>query len=190
MSKETKASTKRPRITKEERRAKYVEIARKRRQKQRDQQKNTLTTCFHCRQQGHVVADCPLKSKSEIADTSVCYKCGSTEHALSSCPKRKGGKPTDLPFASCFMCKKMGHLISQCPQNTNGIYVNGGECRHCGSKEHLASKCPKKGKSSPSEDTKVNHDDREVEDLLEPEPTSVEIEPKESSKRKRKVVKF
>lgn len=182
---------KRPRLTKEERRSKYVEIARKRREKQHDQNRKKQAICFHCRQRGHLVADCPGKASAEVAP-NVCYKCGSTEHALSACPKRHVGKPTDLPFANCFLCKQMGHLVSQCPNNTNGIYVNGGECRNCGSREHLASACPTKQGKSKSDRSKIVDDDNKVEDLLEPDVRHTEAKPKkeEVARPKRKVVKF
>ena len=38
----------------------------------------------------------------------------------------------------------MGHLSSQCPSNTHGIYVNGGECKQCGSNLHTSKQCPQR----------------------------------------------
>lgn len=183
------AGHKRPRITKEERRKKYVEIARQRRQKQHDQQRKKDVVCYHCRQNGHFVADCPSKAKSEL-ETSICYKCGSTEHALSACPKKNSGKATDLPFATCFLCKEKGHLASKCPKNTKGVYINGGECRNCGSRDHLASKCPNAKKSKAK--TQETDDSDDVTELLEPDTISRETkrEPAATTERKRRVVKF
>jgi zinc finger CCHC domain-containing protein 9 len=178
----------RPRMSKEERRNKYTDIARKRRQKKNDQQRSQHVICYHCREHGHFVTDCPSKEKSEL-ETSICYKCGSTEHALSACPKRKEGKLMDLPFASCFVCKEKGHLASKCPKNTKGVYVNGGECRYCGSRDHLASKCQNKKKTT--EKPQDEGDDNDVDDLLESDVPIGETSKEEAAPvRKRRVVKF
>jgi zinc finger CCHC domain-containing protein 9 len=65
-----------------------------------------------------------------------CYTCGESGHASRDCTLKKKGGPT-FAFATCFICSQTGHLAKQCPSNTNGIYVGGGECKQCGSKEHL-----------------------------------------------------
>ncbi|RKP40443.1 hypothetical protein BJ085DRAFT_12929, partial [Dimargaris cristalligena] len=44
-------------------------------------------------------------------------------------------------YSRCFVCKEEGHLSSQCPKNENGIFVKGGGCRLCGSKQHRAQDC-------------------------------------------------
>lgn len=184
-------ASKKPRMTKEERRKKYVEIARNRRRKQQDQNRKKQVTCYHCRQQGHLVAECPSKPNTDVEDTAICYKCGSTEHSLSHCPKRNDGKPTDLPYASCFLCKKKGHLISKCPENTKGIFVNGGECRKCGSKEHVASQCTET--KSTKDKKPIQDDQEEVDELLEAEsPHPVKKSPTKdiSTARKPRVVNF
>lgn len=41
--------------------------------------------CFHCREPGHGVADCPAVLESQDMGTGICYRCGSTEHDLSKC---------------------------------------------------------------------------------------------------------
>mmetsp|Transcript_20023 Transcript_20023/g.32336 ORF Transcript_20023/g.32336 Transcript_20023/m.32336 type:complete len:228 (+) Transcript_20023:98-781(+) len=206
-----------PKMTKEERRKKYTEIARKRREKQEGRGKggrydggnhSKKNVCYNCRQPGHTVANCPsanardLSSVNAVAEGQssglLCYKCGSTEHALHACPKRKQGDRNDLPYATCFVCKEKGHLASRCPKNSNGIYVHGGSCRVCGSQQHLASECPEKKRKK-----KVDHqggvEDRDVEDLLEHEPskqksTAGKAEPsdpaKQSKPKKRRVVTF
>lgn len=188
--KEGGPAPKRPRMTKEERRQKYTDIARQRRAKQQDQHRKNQAICFHCRQTGHFVADCPAKNETE---TSICYKCGSTEHGLSACPKRHEGSATDLPYASCFLCKEKGHLISQCPQNSKGVYVDGGECRHCGSKKHLATKCPEKSKKSRKNKDEPKLEGGDIDDLLEKEEPRRE-KMKQTKKaplaKKRKIVKF
>ena len=179
-----------PKMTKEERRAKYTEIARKRRQKEQQRisgryNGNKQTVCYHCRQPGHAVANCPTKEKT--TEEVLCYKCGSTEHPLSSCPKRNSGNHDDLPYATCFLCKEKGHLVSTCPQNKKGIYVNGGSCRHCGSHQHLATDCPeKKKKSKPP----VHEEGSDIEQYLEaPKPKKSESR-KGKNEKKRRVVKF
>ena len=50
-----------------------------------------------------------------------------------------------LPHVTCFVCHKTGHLSSQCQENERGVYVTGGSCRLCGSKDHWVMHCPKKG---------------------------------------------
>eukprot|EP00816_Leptocylindrus_hargravesii_P001851 CAMPEP_0196809744 /NCGR_PEP_ID=MMETSP1362-20130617/9630_1 /TAXON_ID=163516 /ORGANISM="Leptocylindrus danicus, Strain CCMP1856" /LENGTH=222 /DNA_ID=CAMNT_0042184511 /DNA_START=42 /DNA_END=710 /DNA_ORIENTATION=- len=132
-----KAKQPKPKMTKEERRAKYT-------QKFHDRQKakrNRNMTCFKCRKTGHMAADCPDDSGGSKS-ANICYKCGSTEHRLFDCKKYKGKAGEDLPFATCFVCKQMGHLSSQCKMNDNGMYPNGGCCKICGGKDHLSSKCP------------------------------------------------
>ena len=198
----SKGSTlKKPKMTKEERKAKYTAIARKRREKQRDQSGgfnksrcgNKQIVCFQCRKTGHTVANCPLNNGLNNGNESVenstsvlCYRCGSTEHNLAACEERKNSS-NELPYAKCYICSKMGHLSSQCSENKNGIYVNGGSCRYCGSTEHLASNCPDKKKKTkridPVEDTDIN-------DLLEkPKDASGNSEPPQK-KTKKRVVKF
>lgn len=46
-----------------------------------------LQACFHCRQTGHLVSECPL---AQDAETGVgnCYKCGSSEHTTKSCDSK------------------------------------------------------------------------------------------------------
>jgi Zinc knuckle len=151
-------------ITKVERREKYTAIAKER--QTRNQQKDLI--CFQCRQKGHTVQFCTqanIEDSNEVGSKSTknkkqsirpiinacCYKCGSMEHSLAKCPKRVPGKSekedTDLPFATCFICQQKGHLSSQCSQNEHGIYVNGGQCKHCSSIYHRASDCPNKRKA-------------------------------------------
>lgn len=164
-----------PKMTKEERRKKYTDIARKRREKQngfrRGEGKSKNFVCYNCRQPGHNAADCPNlgggsgaengvctpvarrdgSSSSSTPATILCYKCGSTEHALHNCPKRHRGDRSHLPFATCFICNEKGHLASACSKNKTGIYVNGGCCRTCGSTQHLATNCPERKKKKRSE---------------------------------------
>lgn len=149
-----------PKITKEERRAKYTQLARDREARKRRKLATSNVVCFQCRQKGHGIADCPqnnTQSKAEkqknnpavsntmtMTKTRVCYKCGSTEHPLSKCPKRNEGGEDYLPFCHCFICNEKGHLSAKCPKNDHGIFVHGGECKQCGSKLHTSKDCPDK----------------------------------------------
>ena len=151
-----------PKMTKEERRAKYTEIARKRRLKQQGgggrgrgnygggNSKNKTVVCYQCRQPGHTIAECPNKEKnnsskaidnddefaavsSSLPSSSICYKCGSTEHSLAQCPKRK--------------------MNNKRKQRNGGDGDDGAEddeledlpfatCFLCKQKGHLVSSCP------------------------------------------------
>jgi len=180
-----------PKMTKEERRMKYTDIARKRRQKQngirRGDSRKTFV-CYNCRLPGHNAAECPSlygdgkenegtictpASKDGMTSSSstiLCYKCGSTEHALHNCPKRHRGDWSDLPFATCFICSEKGHLASACPKNKTGIYINGGCCRNCGSQQHLASDCPERKKKGKIDEIKKEDDEQAlIADLLQVE---------------------
>jgi zinc finger CCHC domain-containing protein 9 len=141
-----------PKLTKEDRRAKYTLLARERESQKRRKLQTSHLICYQCRQKGHAVADCPnnnsttTNNKNKNVPTRLCFQCGSTEHSLSSCPKRQKlshGEEEELPFCHCFICNQKGHLSSKCPQNNHGIYVNGGgECKTCGSNLHTSKACP------------------------------------------------
>lgn len=193
-----------PKMTKEERRKKYTDIARKRRQKQNGTRHgggNKNSVCYNCRQPGHNAADCPEANKETVctivgskdgsSSATLCYKCGSTEHALHNCPKRHRGDPTDLPYATCFICGEKGHLASACSQNKHGIYVNGGSCRFCGSQQHLATNCPEKKKRK-KEPTESNRNDKEQALLdealqVEDDPGGTISQTKKTSKETKKL---
>ena len=162
-----------PKMTKEERRLKYTNIARERRQKQNHKKKHSNTICFFCRKRGHAVSECPYNNndngngdknnqqnnKVSSSTRNICFKCGETSHSLKACPKlskeevarqQENGRwnyhNMDLPFATCFICKQTGHLSSQCTLNTKGIYINGSGCKFCGKNDHLFMYCPEKKK--------------------------------------------
>jgi len=47
-------------------------------------------TCFHCRQQGHKLGECPnsgggARGREAEEVCGMCFKCGSAEHTSKSC---------------------------------------------------------------------------------------------------------
>ncbi|UMM20403.1 hypothetical protein L5515_015690 [Caenorhabditis briggsae] len=103
----------------------------------RQDQKITGAACFHCREPGHRLVDCPKRNDSQ--SDGVCFKCGSMEHSIHQC-KKKGVK--GFPYATCFVCKQIGHISRDCHQNLNGVYPDGGACNVCGATNHLKRDCP------------------------------------------------
>ncbi|NWS60345.1 ZCHC9 protein, partial [Chunga burmeisteri] len=114
-----------------------------RRVKRQEKKKNAMV-CFHCREPGHGVADCPAVLESQDMGTGICYRCGSTEHDISKCKAKIDPAVGAFPYAKCFICGEMGHLSRSCPDNPKGLYAEGGGCRLCGSVEHFRKDCPEK----------------------------------------------
>uniref|UniRef100_A0A8C5TU33 Zinc finger CCHC-type containing 9 n=1 Tax=Malurus cyaneus samueli TaxID=2593467 RepID=A0A8C5TU33_9PASS len=83
--------------------------------------------CFHCREPGHGVADCPAVLESQDMGTGICYRCGSTEHDIGKCRAKVDPAAGPFPYAKCFICGEMGHLSRSCPDNPKGLYAEG-EC--------------------------------------------------------------
>lgn len=50
-----------------------------------------MQTCFHCRQTGHLVAECPMAQSSEVG-VGNCYKCGSSQHTTKNCKSKQNSK--------------------------------------------------------------------------------------------------
>jgi Zinc knuckle len=209
-------------ITKSERREKYTTLARD--HQIRSKSKNLI--CYNCRESGHSVLHCPKagvaistgkgsgetssnpsgRTRKAISPMAICYKCGSTEHTLAACPKRRNTKgfasdpsgvsDDDLPFATCFVCKEKGHLASGCPRNANGIFVNGGECKYCGSKLHRGTQCPERKNRGRGGKERVRVEVQDFSDLIDqednPPPSSgAASETKASATvRRRRVVNF
>ncbi|KAM6109461.1 zinc finger CCHC domain-containing protein 9 [Phoenicopterus ruber ruber] len=114
-----------------------------RRLKRQEMKKNAMV-CFHCREPGHGVADCPAVLESQDMGTGICYRCGSTEHDISKCKAKIDPAVGAFPYAKCFICGEMGHLSRSCPDNPKGLYAEGGGCKLCGSVEHFRKDCPEK----------------------------------------------
>ena len=218
MKKVPKVKVKKAKMTKEERRIKYTNIARER----RDKKKHSNTICYSCRKKGHSVSECPFrdgntnnknnKYNNNINNnkTPICYKCGKTDHSLNVCPlltkeerndKMKGGKlnyhKMELPFATCFICKEQGHLSSQCKLNSHGIYIGGsGGCRFCGKNDHLYVHCTERGQQKQEKDGDNNFNDNDggadVDQFLEEEIGGNDKKSVTSirQKKKKKVVQF
>ncbi|NWR75451.1 ZCHC9 protein, partial [Centropus unirufus] len=117
-----------------------------RRLKRQEKKKNAMV-CFHCREPGHGVADCPAVLESQDMGAGICYRCGSTEHDISKCKAKVDPAAGPFPYAKCFICGEMGHLSRSCPDNPKGLYAEGGSCKLCGSVEHFKKDCPEKQNS-------------------------------------------
>ncbi|KAM4879575.1 zinc finger CCHC domain-containing protein 9 isoform 1-T1 [Sylvia borin] len=117
---------------------------RESRRLRRQERKRNAMVCFHCREPGHGVADCPAVLESQDMGTGICYRCGSTEHDLSKCRAKVDPAAGPFPYAKCFICGEMGHLSRSCPDNPKGLYAEGGGCKLCGSVEHFKKDCPEK----------------------------------------------
>lgn len=202
-----------PKMTKEERCAKYTAIARGRRERSREKG----LVCYRCRKTGHSAQNCPEpttdgggggeggKGAMKKKGGNICYKCGSMEHRIQVCPKikpwlRKGkldfGKLGDLPYANCYVCNKSGHLASHCPESDKGVYPKGGSCRICESVAHFAADCPENPENKKGRKRSNNNLDGSdvcvkvvtIDEYLE-EPV-VEKKVVKSEKKKKKVVNF
>lgn len=141
-------------------------------------------SCFHCREAGHVFADCPKKSTSSKQETGICFKCGCPGHTSFKCPENVQG----FPFATCFVCKEKGHISRDCSKNKHGVYPRGGRCKLCGNINHLKKDCPTL--------TKEKNDETDITLHIMNENASIDAEVMDKDEEKKntqkmpKIIKF
>jgi len=163
------------------------EVLKKERRKAEKMLANSIkNVCYHCRESGHRLGDCPKMS----AKMGKCFKCGSEDHTSKNCQSKLTGADA-YRFADCFVCGQKGHLAKACPDNPKGLYPNGGGCRFCGSVEHLKSECPRKAVKDAKTNVfakkqSSNNNIEEEEDLSRPTKKQFKM----SKPQKKKVVTF
>ncbi|CAB3371370.1 Hypothetical predicted protein [Cloeon dipterum] len=160
---------------------KAMKLERRRAEKALSREKKKV--CFHCRQAGHMMTDCPKLSSGSC---DVCFKCGSTEHKSPQCKVSQGN---DFKFSTCFVCGESGHISRQCPDNPRGLYPQGGGCRICGDVTHLKRDCPQLVEERQEKTVRVSSvgNYNSIEDLDEKKPApAVAL----GGPKKNKIIKF
>lgn len=163
-------------IMKQERRKAEKALARERKR-----------VCFHCRDSGHVLSQCPELGSSNESGTGICFKCGSTEHTHFKCQVIRN---QDFRYAVCFVCKEQGHIARQCPDNPRGLYPKGGACKVCGDVTHLMKDCPDLIKEKEQQTITLRTLDNNSLDILEEELKDTAESPGQNFMKKENVVKF
>jgi zinc finger CCHC domain-containing protein 9 len=143
--------------------------------------------CFHCRNSGHLLSQCPELGSSTESGTGICFKCGSTEHTHFQCQVIR---TQDFRYAECFVCKEQGHIARQCPDNPRGLYPKGGACKVCGDVTHLKKDCPDLIKEKEQQTMTLGTLDNSSLDALEEELKETNHSPKRNLMKKKTVVKF
>jgi zinc finger CCHC domain-containing protein 9 len=143
--------------------------------------------CFHCRNSGHLLSQCPKLGSSSESGTGICFKCGSTEHTHLQCQVIR---TQDFRYAECFVCKEQGHIARQCPDNPRGLYPKGGACKVCGDVTHLKKDCPELVKEKEQQTITLGTIVNNSLDALEEELKETNYTPEENLLKKKTVVKF
>ncbi|XP_065218319.1 zinc finger CCHC domain-containing protein 9-like [Planococcus citri] len=162
---------------------KTLKMERRRAEKALARERRTL--CFHCRNSGHMLSECPelQKKDTEMIESGICFKCGSTEHQHMECHI----KGDVYKHATCFICKQEGHISKQCPDNPRGLYPEGGGCRVCGDVTHLKKDCPKMSKRKKQDyEVTIKTMNSRVSDALDEDLDSGKI--RSPPKKKKKVI--
>ena len=95
-------------------------------------------TCRYCRQEGHMVRDCPSKPASD----NTCRYCKQEGHMIRDCPSKPARRePGDN---TCRYCKQEGHMIRDCPSKPTRREPGDNTCRYCKQEGHMIRDCPSK----------------------------------------------
>ncbi|XP_021922245.1 uncharacterized protein LOC110831028 [Zootermopsis nevadensis] len=143
--------------------------------------------CFHCRNSGHLLSQCPELGSSSESGTGICFKCGSTEHTHFQCQVIR---TQDFRYAECFVCKEQGHIARQCPDNPRGLYPKGGACKVCGDVTHLKKDCPDLIKEKEQQTLTLGTLNNNSLDALEEELKETNYTPEHNLLKKKTCVKF
>lgn len=162
-------------------------MKRERRKAEKALARERKKVCFHCRNSGHILSQCPELGSSSESGTGICFKCGSTEHTHFQCQVIRS---QDFRFAECFVCKEQGHIARQCPDNPRGLYPKGGACKVCGDVTHLKKDCPDLIKEKEQQTVTVGTLDNNSLDILEEELKEASHSPEQNFMKHKTVVKF
>lgn len=163
-------------------------LKRERRKAEKALARERKKVCFHCRNSGHILSQCPELGSSTESGTGICFKCGSTEHTHFQCQVIRS---QDFRFAECFVCKEQGHIARQCPDNPRGLYPKGGACKVCGDVTHLKKDCPDLIKEKEQQTVTLGtlHNNNSL-DILEEELKEASHSPEQNFTKHKTVVKF
>lgn len=162
-------------------------MKRERRKAEKALARERKKVCFHCRNSGHILSQCPELGSSSESGTGICFKCGSTEHTHFQCQVIRS---QDFRFAECFVCKEQGHIARQCPDNPRGLYPKGGACKVCGDVTHLKKDCPDLIKEKEQQTVTLGTLDNNSLDILEEELKEASHSPEQNFMKHKTVVKF